>query len=287
VNSQVIVAHLIQFGFTDKEAEMYYYLIKHGPKSVVALSKNLHTYRERAYRTLTSLQARGAVELKLEEHGVYVAVPLERALDTELRRHQLEYKEKKELLQKILDAEKSMHLEPLGTGCKFQLYHTLNKIASYCVRMVDSAVQHVCFILPPELSGPAVQTLAAAVIDAAKRGTEVRGVTAPIGYPNLLAKNLKIRKYDGYGGIPFLSVDSTETMTLICWTKSGGLHYEHVSAIYCDDPTYAEHLEFMFKMVWNRCTDTKTAKNSKLLMMQGSMRDHPPSKDFAGSRLHR
>lgn len=134
--------------------------------------------------------------------------------------------------------------------------------------MVDSAVHSVFFIMPPELLHSMAQTLQAAVINAAKRGTEVRGVTGPIEYSDSLAKNLKIRKYDRYNGICFLSVDSTETMTLIYWAKSGTLQHKKVSAFYCDDPTYAQHLEFVFNMVWNRPTDTKTAKNSKLSEMQ-------------------
>jgi sugar-specific transcriptional regulator TrmB len=263
MNSPLFLDLLLQFGFTRNEAETYHYLLKHGPKSVVALSKNLNTYREHAYRTLASLQDRGAVEFKLNEQGIYIAVPIEKALDMELRRHQIEYDEKKELVKTILEVKDEIHLEPLGTSCRFQLRHTLNDVAATCARMVESSVQHVMFILPPELSSPEMQTLVAAAISAAKRGLEVRAVMVPIEYPNSLAKYLKIRKYERYDGIPFLSVDSTETMTLICWTKSGGLRYRHVSAFYCDDPTYAEHLEFIFRMVWNRCAHTKTAEKLK------------------------
>ncbi|MEI7826519.1 MAG: helix-turn-helix domain-containing protein [Euryarchaeota archaeon] len=256
----IFVAQLIEFGFTKGEAELYYHLIKHGPKTIAALSRNLNTYREHVYRTLVSLQTRGAIDSKLNEHGIYLAVPLERVLDTELRRHQLEHQEKEELIPKILEAKESLSLEPLGTSCRFQLHHTLNEIGASCLRMVDSANHLVLVIMPPALSHSTMLAVQTAVINAAKRGLDVRGITDSIECSNTQVKDLKICSYGTYDGICFLVVDSTETMTFIHWEGGGKLRNKMASAFYCDDPAYAQHLEFVFDMVWNQLADTKTAK---------------------------
>jgi len=45
---------LIGFGLSKKEAQLYLYLLKYGPKTPSPLAKSLHTYREDVHRTLKS-----------------------------------------------------------------------------------------------------------------------------------------------------------------------------------------------------------------------------------------
>ncbi|MGA3198607.1 MAG: helix-turn-helix domain-containing protein [Halobacteriota archaeon] len=50
---------LIGFGLNEKEAQLYLYLLKYGPKTPSPLAKSLKTYREDVHRTLNSLIEKG------------------------------------------------------------------------------------------------------------------------------------------------------------------------------------------------------------------------------------
>jgi len=47
-------ARLIGFGLSKKEAQLYFYLLKCGPKTPSPLAKSLHTCREDVHWTLKS-----------------------------------------------------------------------------------------------------------------------------------------------------------------------------------------------------------------------------------------
>ena len=82
------ITRLIGFGLSEKEAHLYFHLLKYGPKFASPLAKSLKTYREDVYRMLTSLIDKGMVRASLETPTVYTAVDLDIALDTALKRHE-------------------------------------------------------------------------------------------------------------------------------------------------------------------------------------------------------
>ena len=78
---------LIQFGLSEKEAQLYLYLLRYGPKTPSPLAKSLKTYREDVHRTLTSLIEKGMVRPSLGAPTIYTAVELDTALEAALKRH--------------------------------------------------------------------------------------------------------------------------------------------------------------------------------------------------------
>jgi predicted transcriptional regulator len=55
------ILRLMRFGLNEKEAQVYFHLLKYGPKTPSPLAKSLKTYREDVHRTLASLIEKGMV----------------------------------------------------------------------------------------------------------------------------------------------------------------------------------------------------------------------------------
>ncbi|MFZ0926303.1 MAG: helix-turn-helix domain-containing protein [Halobacteriota archaeon] len=73
---------MIDFGLSEKEAQLYLHLLKYGPKTPSPLAKSLKTYREDARRTLISLIEKVMVRPSLDSPTIYTAVDLDAALDS-------------------------------------------------------------------------------------------------------------------------------------------------------------------------------------------------------------
>ena len=76
---------LNEFGLSQKEAEIYISLAKHGTLTGGAISKLTKTHRPTVYRILKNLQKKGAVESTLESPTRYVALPFETILESNIR----------------------------------------------------------------------------------------------------------------------------------------------------------------------------------------------------------
>src|SRR5512139_3574022 len=106
------ITHLIGFGLTEKEAQCYFYLLKYGPKTPSPLAKSLHTYREDAHRTLTSLIDKGMVRPSLDSPTMYAAVELEVALDSALKKHEAELRDMERRKQELEELSRRQHFRP-------------------------------------------------------------------------------------------------------------------------------------------------------------------------------
>jgi predicted transcriptional regulator len=56
---ETFIARLIGFELSEKEARLYFHLLKYGPKSTAPLTKSLKTDREDVHRTLSALIEKG------------------------------------------------------------------------------------------------------------------------------------------------------------------------------------------------------------------------------------
>ena len=87
------ISRLIQFGLSEKEAQLYLHLLRYGPNTPSRLARSLKTYREDVHRTFNSLIDKGMVRPSLDAPTVYTAVDLETALEAALKRHESEMRE--------------------------------------------------------------------------------------------------------------------------------------------------------------------------------------------------
>jgi len=90
VSKKTIRTVLRNFGLTQKEAEIYIFLAKHGVLSGGEISKRTKTHRGLIYRILKSLQKKGVVESTLESPVRFSSVSFEKILDDNIKAKQQE-----------------------------------------------------------------------------------------------------------------------------------------------------------------------------------------------------
>lgn len=95
-------AILLNFGLSEKEAQLYIFLGKHSPLGIGTISKQLRMHKGQVYRLLKNLQKKGLVEASLEYPTRYLTVPFEKVIDgfVKSRREEIALieKEKNDLL---------------------------------------------------------------------------------------------------------------------------------------------------------------------------------------------
>jgi len=112
------LSRLISFGLSEKEAQLYFHLLKYGPKPSSLLAKSLKTYRKDIYRTLNNLIDRDMVNPSLESPTVYAAVKLDMALDAALKRHECELREMEMRKQELQELTQQRRFRPSDGGCQ-------------------------------------------------------------------------------------------------------------------------------------------------------------------------
>ena len=106
------IRKVMSFGLTEKEAECYFYLLKYGPKTPSPLAKSLQTYREDVHRTLKSLIEKGMVRPSLDSPTVYVAVDLDTALGSALKKHESELREMEARKRELQELSRQASFRP-------------------------------------------------------------------------------------------------------------------------------------------------------------------------------
>ncbi len=85
MSGKTIKKALKNFGLTEKEAEIYIILAKHGVLTAGEISKQTKMRRPHVYRILKSLQKKGIVESTLEAPTRFSSVPFEKILDENIK----------------------------------------------------------------------------------------------------------------------------------------------------------------------------------------------------------
>jgi sugar-specific transcriptional regulator TrmB len=103
LTEETLRATLEKFGVTTQEAEVYLFLAKRWALKTGQISKQMKKNKGQTYRLLTSLQEKGLVETTLEFPTRYVAIPLEKVLNSFIQSKREEIasieREKEDLLE--------------------------------------------------------------------------------------------------------------------------------------------------------------------------------------------
>ena len=138
---------LKSFGLTQKEAEVYLFLSKHGVQKGTDIAKRMRIHKAEAYRFLKSLQSKGLVESTLESPARFTAVPFAKALDlfVKLKRDEAALIEstKQNLL---VDWEKISKTKPELPLEKFVVIEGSNKIYPKIAQMVKETTNQLSAI---------------------------------------------------------------------------------------------------------------------------------------------
>lgn len=255
-NEKAFVAQLAEFGLKEKEARIYFYLLRNGPKSVTDLSKFAKTYREDVYRRLDALIQEGVVEQSIEKPSKYAAVPLRAVLDVILQKHTYAKRQMEKMRDELLqNADTSQFAGAVDDAPGCRLVKGEREVLATGSRMIAEAERRTCLVVRPT----ALPKLAHyGVIEewkkAALRGVDIRIVTdaAPTNLASLkdLMSATEVRCNKDYSGIFFWVTDNRETMTILA--TSGARASLANSAFWTDSGEYAGCLASYFGLLWGQ-----------------------------------
>jgi len=140
LSDEAVKKVLRDFGLTEKEAEIYLFLAKHGALRGGEVAKGIRTDKAEVYRILKSLQAKNLVESTLEAPTRFTTVPFETVLDSFIKAKREEAllieHAKQDLLNDWKNISKSRLALPLE---KFTVIKGNNKIYPKILQMVKDA----------------------------------------------------------------------------------------------------------------------------------------------------
>jgi sugar-specific transcriptional regulator TrmB len=137
LGEEIIRNVLKNLELTEKEAEVYVFLSKHGVLKCNEIAKGMKRHKAQIYRILKILQTKGLLESTLEAPARFTAVPFETVLDLSIKAKRDEAAQMETTKSEILTYWKSIHqpgLEPpIG---KFVVIEGDNKIYARIAQMI-------------------------------------------------------------------------------------------------------------------------------------------------------
>ena len=280
------LSRLINFGLSEKEAQLYFYLLKYGPKTSSMLAKPLKTYREDVYRTLTNLVDMDMVEPSLESPTVYTAVDLDVALDVVLKKRESELREMERQKQELQEILKQQQFRPADEIIKVKVCRTVKEYIAHLISDLSALEKKFLFVMPGQLLFVAARFgVNEAVKKFIERGGCMRGI-CDVTYPlielvqELLDIGVDMRHFSQYRGIYFLVYD---TLRVECRCYNGDRKYcvnmintdikrmsldERLSGFCTDDATYVNSLISTFELLWEQAVPA--AQRIEELLKEGS-----------------
>jgi sugar-specific transcriptional regulator TrmB len=249
---------LIDFGLTEKEAQLYMHLLKYGPKTPSPLAKSLHTYREDVHRTLTALIEKGMVCPSLDAPTMYAAVELDTALESAVKKHESELREMEARKRELQELARQERFRPSDEVTTFRIIKNVKELVSVSLPAVAACQNEVILVAPEEII--AVASLFGILDEVKKmigRGVRFRTLTdasyAGIEYlKEAIAAGEDVRHLSGYQGVYLAVMDNR-----ICYhgIQMDIKHFsltEPLAVLYTDNPKYAEYLTATFEMLWDQ-----------------------------------
>jgi len=252
------ISRLIQFGLSEKEAQLYLHLLRYGPNTPSRLARSLKTYREDVHRTFNSLIDKGMVRPSLDAPTVYTAVDLETALEAALKRHESEMREMERRKRELEELARQQRFRPSDEVSTFKILKSVKEVLTVSLSAVAAAEKEWVAVIPP------IATVVSSlfVIEDDKkfigRGGRIRFIT-DITYPYIesirehLDVGMEVRHFDKYSGLLFFVFDEKICLNVIniADVKRVSLNIP-LSVLWTDDPAYAQYLISTFEMVWQQ-----------------------------------
>lgn len=154
--SEAITRQLLDFGLSDKEANIYLALLRNGKARAGEIARKLQLNRMIVYRVLTKLQERELVKATMEKPMKFIPIPLEKALELLIKETETKLGLMRDRYDAVVDSWKSVISEPptsdvlsfkIVQGRK-QIYDLLAKMfksSSHWIRLVTTKKDLVRF----------------------------------------------------------------------------------------------------------------------------------------------
>jgi len=135
---------LRELGLSKREADIYLVLSRRGPQKAHSVAVHLDIDRAQMYRSLTSLQEKGIVELTIEAPKRYIAVPIEPLLETYINNKKSEVSRMETEKTDIVNYFQSISTrEPEYPMAKFQVITGKSGIHTKISEMVNQAQKEI------------------------------------------------------------------------------------------------------------------------------------------------
>ncbi len=132
---------------TEKEAEVYVFLSKHGVLKCNEIAKGMKRHKAQIYRILKILQTKGLVESTLEAPARFMAVPFEKVLDLSIRVKRDEAAQMETTKNEILSYWKTIRQPELGPSLeKFVVIEGESKIYPKIAQMTKETKNHLSLV---------------------------------------------------------------------------------------------------------------------------------------------
>jgi len=252
------ITKLINFGLSEKEAQLYFHLLKYGPKTPSLLAKSLKTYREDVHRTLSSLVDNHMVAPSLDSPTVYTAVDLDRVLGLALKKRESELREMEQQRQELQEIFEQQRFSPSDEFTKFSMFKNVKEALAHMIPGLTSLEKEVLFVIP----GPVLVIMSRfGVLEAAKklveRGGQVRSI-CDVTYPMIehvqeqLDTGQDVRHFSQYRGIYFDVMDRKYCVSVINADIKRMSLNEPASGFNTNDAAYVNSLIFTFENLWEQ-----------------------------------
>jgi HTH-type transcriptional regulator, sugar sensing transcriptional regulator len=253
-----LITRLIEFGLSEKEAQIYLHLLKYGPKTPSPLAKSLKTYREDVHRTLTSLIEKGMVRPSLDSPTIYAAVDLDAALEAAVRKHEVELREMEARKRELQKLAKEQRFRPSDEVSTFKMLKSLKEVVSTALPVFVSAEQEFLWLSNREgIEMSQLFGILEAEREFIERGGKCRGI-ADVTYRvvDIIRYHLDIgadvRHIDNYRGAYFGIFDRKICISAINVDIKHIKLDEPLSMLFTDDPVFADYLVSTFEMFWEQ-----------------------------------
>jgi len=260
-SDDLFIQKLTEFTLSEKEAGVYFQLLKYGPQPAAVVAKRLKTYREDVHRTLRYLAKKGMTCQSLSKPAVHAAMPLKDALDAALRQETIALRYKEEMKQELLRLAPRLSPLPPEEFCSYRVVTGCQECIAASLEQAEAAAHDILTIgHSTALAYSYKQGFFNTFLDAVERGVEMRFILdvstqALNAVRAAIEGGIDVRHYEQYRGIMFTLVDFKESFTVVTFDA----HYspkdtEH-TAFLCDNPEYAHGLANHFEMVWGQSID--------------------------------
>jgi sugar-specific transcriptional regulator TrmB len=256
-NDAEFITRLTGFGLSEKEAQLYLYLLKYGPKTPSPLAKALKTYREDVHRTLTGLIEKGMVRPSLDSPTVYTAVDLDAALGSALKKHEAELREMEARKRELQELAKQQPFHPSDEMATFKIIKNLKELLTTVLPILTSLEEEWLSVVPVQaaivFSQFGLLSFTQEFIERGGKQQTVINLTYPIigTIRELLDIGAEVRHF-GEQGVMYNVFDRKISISGISAELARFSLDEPMAALYVEDRTYARYLTSTFELLWKQ-----------------------------------
>ncbi len=267
--------HLTKFDLSEQEAQCYYYILTNGPTTASSLAETLRVNCDDIQHTLTALIDADMVRPSLQSPTRYVAVELETALESALRKHESELREMERRKQKLEKLSRQQHSRPPDDVGAFKILKSVKGVITTSLSTLASAEKEWIAVVPPIMTVFSSLFVIEGDREFLSRGGRVRFIT-DISYRMVevirehLDAGMEVRHFDKYSGLLFCVFDERIGMSVINAADLTRVSFSvPVSVLWTDDPTYAQYLTSTFELLWEQSVPAE--KRIQELLEQGPL----------------